>query len=311
MECSIEAFVFTGYDDFVPKDDDYLVANVTSAADSNGTATHTSGDVTNHSPATPLTRKQKRNLRDKLRQARQKREKAEQQKELTKNAMHDDPMDSGHSDPNRTTNDTPGIDTDGLAARSSSHVPTVLSSTDLPSTDPSSTPFNPATKRRTRSSSPQARAAKRQKEMAENAMFDGPVPDSNSNHLTNDAPGAGSDAAVACLSGHASTPSSAPLTRMQKRKLRSRIRRAAKRYKEKQIRLAKEAMSGSPLTECNQSDPNPTTNDAPGIDNNSAPACLSGDASISSSDENSDALHVAGLHGMGLSNEEQTGKLPC
>ncbi|KAF8340201.1 hypothetical protein F5887DRAFT_1077002 [Amanita rubescens] len=176
--------------------------------------------------------------------------------EMTKNAMDDGATHSGHSDPNRTTNDTLGVNTDVSAARLSSHVPTVPSSTDLSSIDPSSALLNPAMNKRT----------------AENAMFDAPVPnynDSSSNRTTNDTPGAqrwrGGVPFQPCLD----PSSSAPITRMQ---LRSKICRVAKRYKEKQMRLAKEAMAGSPLTECNHSDPNPTTNDAPGVEDNNAPA---------------------------------------
>jgi len=202
--------------------------------------------------------------------------------EMTNNAMHEGPTDSGHTDPNHTMNDTVGVDTDALAARLSSDAPIVPSSTNLSSIDPSSTALNGTMKRRIRSRSPQERTAKRQKEGAENAMFDSPVPDhhadSDSNSMTNDTPGPDSDGAAA--SSHASTPSSSsPLTRMQRKKLRFKEQRAAKRYKEKQTRLAQEAMSDTPLTERNHSDPDPTTNDVPGVDNNSASACLFGDTS--------------------------------
>ncbi|KAF8345088.1 hypothetical protein F5887DRAFT_968001 [Amanita rubescens] len=239
------------------EDDGYRTADVTSAADSYRPSLSALLDGTQ--------RNRPRRLR---RVAKRQRERAEREMEMTNNAMREGHTDSGHSDPNRTMNDTLGVDTDALAARLSSDAPTVPSSTNLSSIDPSSTPLNGTMKRRKRSRSPQERTAKRQKEGAESAMFDGPV------HT----PGPDSDGAAA--SSHASTPSSsAPLTRMQRKKLRSKKQRAAKRYKEKQMRLAQEAMPDAPLTECNHSNPNPTTNDVPGVDNSSAPACLSGDTS--------------------------------
>ncbi|KAF8338532.1 hypothetical protein F5887DRAFT_982702 [Amanita rubescens] len=272
MEC-LRRCLFTVLSDTVLEDEDdgYRTADVTSAADSYRPSLSALLDGTR--------RNRPRRLR---RAAKRQRERAEREMEMTNNAMHEGHTDSGHSDPNRTMNDTLGVDTDALAARLSSDAPTIPSSTNLSSIDPSSTPLNGTMKRRKCSRSPQERTAKRQKEGAENAMFDGPVPDhhadSDSNCMTNDTPGPNSDAAAA--SCHASNPSSsAPLTRMQRKKLRSKKQWAAKRYKEKQMRLAQEAMSDTPLTECNHSDPNPATNDVPGVDNNRAPACLSGDTS--------------------------------
>ncbi|KAF8319539.1 hypothetical protein F5887DRAFT_1088091 [Amanita rubescens] len=112
----VDAFVFTGYDNSVPQDGSYHIANATSAADSNGTSTHTSGDIPTSSSSASLTR----------------------QMEMTKSAMHDGPVDSRHSDPNRTTIGTFGVGIDGSAA----HLPS-LAPIDPSATDPSSTQFNP------------------------------------------------------------------------------------------------------------------------------------------------------------------------
>ena len=271
MDAYVDAFVSTACD--TPLEDAIDDGCHTATVDTSPTATHTSGDVPTPSLSATLNGKQRKRQRSGLRHAaKRQREKTEREMEMTNNAMHEGPTESGHSGPNRTMNNTLGVDTDAIAARLSSDTPTVPSSTNVSSINPSSTSLNGMMKRRKRSRSPQERTAKRRKEGSENAMFDGPVPDhhadSDSNCMT-----LGPDGDGAAASSHASTPSSsAPLTRMQRKKLRSKKQRAAKRYNEKQMRLAQEAMSDTPLTECNHSDPNPTTNNVPGVDNNSDPS---------------------------------------
>ena len=141
-------------------------------------------------------------------------------------------------------------------------------------------------------------------EVAENTILDGPLTSANSdtNHLIIDTPDANNDGTAADLSSHA--PKRKSLARIQRDRIRSKIRRGAKRYKEKQMRLAKEAMAGSPITESDQSDPHHMTNDAPGTDSGRVDACLSGDASIPPIlRRKSDALHITDLHSAGLNND--------
>ncbi|KAF8348405.1 hypothetical protein F5887DRAFT_1156910 [Amanita rubescens] len=100
-------------------DGSYHIANATSAADSNGTSTHTSGDIPTSSSSASLTR----------------------QMEMTKSAMHDGPVDSRHSDPNRTTIGTFGVGIDGSAA----HLPS-LAPIDPSANRPIFHQFNPGMK---------------------------------------------------------------------------------------------------------------------------------------------------------------------
>ncbi|KAF8329190.1 hypothetical protein F5887DRAFT_923824, partial [Amanita rubescens] len=156
------------YDGSGPADDGdgYRMTSAIPSADSDGVAANLPGDASTSSTPAPLTRIQKRKLRYKLYRADKRRK--EREMKLAANAMSGAPSDS---DPNRMTNDGPGV-TARVQPPLSSHA----------STDPSSIPPNTGMKRRLSSSSP--RAAKRQKEAAKSATFDGPVTDSGPNHTT-------------------------------------------------------------------------------------------------------------------------------
>ena len=334
-----DVFILEVYHDSGPADngDGHRMTSAIPSADGDGVATHLPSDGPTSSAPASLTRIQKRKLRYKLYRAAKRRE--EREMKLANNAMSDGPPTD--SDPNRMTNDAPDVD-EGASTCMSNHASTDPSSAVASSTPSNrgmkrrlSSGFPQAAKRKkeaannatldlnpnhTLSNAPgsdrdSAAACLSSHtstlpsstpsilEVAKNMIFDGPLTNSSDpNHIIINATGADNDGAAAGLSSHTPKPR---LSRKQRGKLCSKIYRGAKRYKEKQMRLAKEAMTDGPLTESDQYDPNVMTNDAPGIDSGRAAACLSGDASIPPIlRRKGEALHIgAGLRSAELNDD--------